>query len=115
MYWPVKPPTMPTASNPDSGPGNAFCATLNRKESHTMSEIVENMILEHLKRFQAGQDRIETKLDELVMRVGQLEGAVLGIKREIVNSEESGVSVSLRVDTLSKRLDRIEKRLELTN
>lgn len=80
-----------------------------------MTESVENLILEHLKRFQTGQDRIETKIDELVMRVGQLEGGILGLKREIVNAEESGVSVGLRVDTLSKRIDRIEKRLELTN
>lgn len=80
-----------------------------------MTESVENLILEHLKRFQAGQERIETKVDELVMRVGQLEGGILGLKREIVNAEESGVSVSLRVDTLSKRIDRLEKRLELTN
>lgn len=79
-----------------------------------MTDNTENLILEHLKRFQAGQDRIETKLDELVMRVGQLEGAILGVKREIVNAEESGVAVSMRVDSLSKRLDRVEKRLELS-
>ena len=79
-----------------------------------MTDTTENLILEHLKRFQAGQERIETKLDEVVIRLGQLEGAVLGIKREIVSAEETGVSVSLRVDTLSKRIDRIEKRLELS-
>jgi hypothetical protein len=43
-----------------------------------MTDGTENLILEHLKRFQAGQDRIETKIDELVLRVGQLEGAILG-------------------------------------
>jgi hypothetical protein len=43
-----------------------------------MTDSTENLILEHLKRFQAGQDRIETKIDELVLRVGQLEGAILG-------------------------------------
>ena len=79
-----------------------------------MTDAIENLILEHLKRFQGGQERIETKLDELVMRIGQLEGAILGVKREIVNAEESGVAVSLRVDSLSKRLDRVEKRLELS-
>ncbi|KAF0162988.1 MAG: hypothetical protein FD157_3506 [Rhodocyclaceae bacterium] len=79
-----------------------------------MTDNTENLILEHLKRFQAGQDRIETKLDELVMRVGQLEGAILGVKREIVSAEESAVAVGLRVDTLAKRLDRVEKRLELS-
>jgi hypothetical protein len=32
-----------------------------------MTDSTENLILEHLKRFQAGQDRIETKIDELVL------------------------------------------------
>ena len=48
-----------------------------------MTDAIENLILEPLKRFQAGQERIETKLDELVMRIGQLEGAILGVKREL--------------------------------
>ena len=33
----------------------------------------ENLMLEHLKRFQAGQDRIERKLEDLTRRVGNLE------------------------------------------
>lgn len=38
-----------------------------------MTDNVENLILEHLKRFQGGQDRIERKLEEIVARIGQLE------------------------------------------
>ncbi len=48
-----------------------------------MSESIDNLILEHLKRFQAGQDRIEGKLDEIVMRLGQLEVGITGIRGEI--------------------------------
>ena len=36
-----------------------------------MTDNVENLILEHLKRFQGGQDRIERKLEEIVARIGQ--------------------------------------------
>ena len=43
-----------------------------------MTDNVENLILEHLKRFQGGQDRIERKLEEIVARIGQLE---LGLGR----------------------------------
>ena len=38
-----------------------------------MTDNTENLILEHLKRFQAGQDRIENKLDELTRRIANLE------------------------------------------
>jgi hypothetical protein len=38
-----------------------------------MTDNTENLILEHLKRFEAGQDRIENKLDELTPRIANLE------------------------------------------
>jgi len=44
-----------------------------------MADEIENLILEHLKRFQAGQDRIERKLDHLTRRVGNLESGQANI------------------------------------
>ena len=38
-----------------------------------MTDNIENLLLEHLKRFQSGQDRMERKLDELTRRVSNLE------------------------------------------
>jgi hypothetical protein len=38
-----------------------------------MTENVENLILEHRKRFQTGQDRIEHELREIKSRLGNLE------------------------------------------
>ena len=38
-----------------------------------MTETVENLMLEHLKRFQAGQDRLERKLDDVTRRLSNLE------------------------------------------
>ena len=38
-----------------------------------MTDAIENMLLEHLKRFQAGQERIEAKLDEALRRLSNLE------------------------------------------
>ena len=43
-----------------------------------MTEYVENLILEHLKRFQMSHDRIEAKLGEVVTRIGNLELSVAG-------------------------------------
>ena len=38
-----------------------------------MTDNTENLILEHLKRFQSGQERIERELKEIKTRLGSLE------------------------------------------
>ena len=80
-----------------------------------MTENIENLFLEHLKRFQPGQERIERKLEEVVNRIGHLEGAVAGLRRDFAHSDENTAAMSVRLDRLSERFDRIEKRLELVS
>ena len=38
-----------------------------------MNDAVDNLMLEHLKPFQAGQDRIERKMEEMTRRLSNLE------------------------------------------
>ena len=78
-----------------------------------MAGNTENLMLEHLKRFQAGQDRIEKKLDEVVSRLGNLEMSVAGIRRDLTHLEENDAIMSVRMDRLNERVERIERRLEL--
>ena len=80
-----------------------------------MTDIIENPLLEHMKRFHAGQDRIEHTLDELLLRVGHLEVSVVGLRRVHAHSDEYGAALSLRLDRVNERLDRIERRLELAS
>ena len=80
-----------------------------------MTEIVENLLLEHMKRFQAGQERIERKLEEIISRVGHLELAVAGLRRDFAHADENAAAMSVRLDRLSERFDRIERRLELVS
>ena len=44
-----------------------------------MAEEIENLMLEHLKRFQSILDRVERKLDDLTRRVGNLESGQANI------------------------------------
>jgi hypothetical protein len=44
-----------------------------------MNATVENLMLEHLKRFQATLDRMERKQDEMIARIANLEGSVASI------------------------------------
>ena len=76
-------------------------------------ENVDNLLLEHLKRFQAGQDRIERKLEEVVTRIGHLEISLAGLRRDFGHNEEQSASVGVRIDRINERLERVEKRLEL--
>lgn len=48
-----------------------------------MPENIENLVLEHLKRFQAGQARIERKLEEVITRLGCLKDKLDGMQKSL--------------------------------
>jgi hypothetical protein len=50
-----------------------------------MTENVENLILEHLKRFQAGQDRIERHVSEIKARLANLESGQASIIQHVAH------------------------------
>ncbi len=74
----------------------------------------ENLMLEHLKRFQAGQDRIERKLEDLTRRVGNLETGQASIIQHLGGLAAADAQQQVSIDGLHTRLERIERRLELT-
>ena len=78
-----------------------------------MTETIENLMLEHLKRFQASQERIERKLEEVIVRIGPLEVGVAGLRRDFAHADENAAGMSVRMDRMNDRIERIEKRLEL--
>ena len=79
-----------------------------------MPETVENHLLEHLKRFQASQDRIEHKLDDVVARVGELDVGIAALRRHCAHADENAAALSVRLGRVSERLNGIERRLELS-
>ncbi len=78
-----------------------------------MTEGIENILLEHLKRFQAGQERIERDLREIKTRLSQLELSVAGVRGDIAHSAADQARQQMSFDGMSDRVDRIERRLEL--
>ena len=80
-----------------------------------MTENVENLILEHLKRFQATIERVERKQEEAVARLANLEGTIVSIMQHLANQSATNAAQQLAIDNISRRLDRIESRLELAN
>ena len=79
-----------------------------------MTTEIDNIILEHLKRFQASQDRTERKLDEHTQRLGRIEVVVAGLRRDMAHTDEGWADQSVRIDHLSDRIERIERRLDLS-
>ena len=79
-----------------------------------MENDVANLILEHLKRFQAGQKRIERELKEIKGRLSQVEIRVAGVRGDIEHQAVDQPRQQVSYDSRSDRVERIEKRLELT-
>jgi len=80
-----------------------------------MTDNVENLTLEHLKRFQTTLERIDQKLGELTTRQSETHAAVLGLRRDAVNDAEIVGHLQVQLDGVRDRLDRIERRLDLAN
>jgi K+/H+ antiporter YhaU regulatory subunit KhtT len=78
-----------------------------------MAGNVENLMLEHLKRFQATLDRMDRRIGELTVRQTETHSAVLALRRDQVTDAEVVAHVQVQVDGLSERLDRVERRLDL--
>lgn len=78
-----------------------------------MTESADNLVLEHLKRFQAGQDRIERKLDEMTRRLSNLEAGQASIIQHIGHLASADAQQQVAADGFNSRLERIERRLEL--
>ncbi|MDQ2820077.1 MAG: hypothetical protein M3Y65_06735 [Pseudomonadota bacterium] len=76
-------------------------------------EKVENILLEHLKRFQTGQDRIERKHKEVSRRLGNLEAGQASIIQHIGHLASVEAQQQIQTDDFGQRLERIERRLEL--
>jgi len=80
-----------------------------------VAENVENLMLEHLKRFQATLERMDRRQDEFINRLGGIEGAVVSIMQRLAHLSAADAAQQLALDNVGRRLDRIERRLELTS
>lgn len=78
-----------------------------------MSNNVDNLMLEHLKAIRSDISTMKADLKENTTRLGRIEVAVAGLRRDIAHNEEATAEQSLRIDRIAERVELIEKRLEL--
>lgn len=83
-----------------------------------MTSNVENLILEMLKavrnELKDFRSRFEDEMREVKARLTSLESAVAAQRRDQLGAQEDMYRQQSVIDRLAERLDRVEKRLELT-
>ena len=80
-----------------------------------MSDKVENLMLEHLKKIQGEQSAARERDREMLTRLGQIETSIARIGRDNAHAFAEQVEDRHSVDALRDRVDRIEQRLEIGN
>jgi hypothetical protein len=80
-----------------------------------MSEKIDNLMLEHLKKIQAEQSASRERDRELLTRLGQIETMVARIGRDNAHAFAEQIEDRHSLDALKARVEQIEKRLELGN
>jgi hypothetical protein len=79
-----------------------------------MAENVENLVLEHLKKIQAEQTASRERDGEILNRLSHIESAIARITRDEAINYGEIIQDRHVVDKIKERLERIERRLELS-
>jgi septal ring factor EnvC (AmiA/AmiB activator) len=80
-----------------------------------MTENVENLILEHLKLIQAELAASKDRDAEILMRLANIESGLARVTRDEAMNYAEIVQDRHSVDKLKERIERIERRLELSD
>lgn len=79
-----------------------------------MTDNLDSLILEHLRHIRSRVDEIAADMDDLKVRISSLDTSMLGVKREIVHGDEVDARLQVSIDRITQRLERIERRLDLS-
>jgi hypothetical protein len=73
-----------------------------------MTEETTNLVLEHLRHIRSRVDGLTDDMRQVILRLGAVERHVAGV-------HISDVSQNSEIDLIKRRLERVERRLELTD
>lgn len=80
-----------------------------------MSEKIENLMLEHMKKIQAELSGIRQDSAEIKSRLSSIESGIARIAREEAGNYGEIIENRHMFDKLAERIGRIEKRLEIAS
>lgn len=78
-----------------------------------MTENIENLLLEHMKRFQIEQAASRERDVEILARLAGIESGIARLTRDEASTYSELIQDRHGMDKLKERIERIEKRLEL--
>ena len=78
-----------------------------------MTDTVDDLVLEHLKKIQAEQSYARERDAEILSRLAHIETSVARLVRDGADNFAEVVADRHAVDKLKERIERIERRLEL--
>ena len=76
-------------------------------------ENVDSLVLEHLRHIRSKVDQISDDVSDLKSRMSNFESSVISARRDILNAEAVDAHLQVSFDKLSKRIEKIEARLDL--
>jgi uncharacterized protein (UPF0335 family) len=79
-----------------------------------MADDIDNLIIDHLRHIRGRVDRIAEDMGDMKHRMSSLESAMVLVKREVSAGDETDVRHQVSLDRLMDRIERIERRLELS-
>lgn len=80
-----------------------------------MTENIENLMLEHLKKIQTEQSAARERDTEILSRLSHIETGIARIARDESMNYGEIIEDRHTVDKLKERIERIERRLELNS
>lgn len=78
-----------------------------------MGDEPSNVIIEHLAALRSAVAAVKTDTSEIGTRLGQVETGLAGLRRPFAHAGENTAILSVRLDRLIERMERLERRLEL--
>ena len=79
-----------------------------------MAENVDNLVVEHLRAIRADVSGIKTDVSEIKMRLSSIDERLTLVEKGTANIHGDMALLQLRLDRQGDRIERIEKRLDLT-
>ena len=79
-----------------------------------MTDQIDNIILEHLKAIRFELAEIKADTSDIKLRLHSVDTSVIELRRNDVHLFEDDARQQVSLDKLLERIQRIEKRLELT-
>ena len=83
-----------------------------------MAEHVDNIVIEHLKalrsELQTMRSEMHVEFKDVKLRLSSVESATVSIKHDLADTRGDYVRQQVSIDKLVERIQRIEKRLDLS-